>query len=148
VSSRVEPTPVDDLALMVWAELYESRQNGLAKWELQRRLPQLSKYQIGRGIDRINHVFQETGERPVVHFRERGRGAVYRLPDHCPDYKAFVLRRLREFTTRTNTELVRSKAALLRWPDSLAPYLPKLFDRTIRDIEEISEALSDEDDWP
>ena len=140
------PTPVDDLALIVWAELAEVGDNGLALWEVQKRVPQLSKYQIRRGLDRINHVLQEVNERPIVHFRDRGRGVVYRLPEFCPDYKTFALRRLHELITRSHTELVRAQAAVLMWPDSLAAYLPKMLRRTIEDIEDMIIELSRGDD--
>jgi len=140
------PTPVDDLALIVWAELADAGDDGLAKWEIRKRVPQLSKYQIDRGLDRINHVLQEVNERPIVHFRERRRGEVYRLPDFCPDYKTFALRRLKELVTRAHTELVRAQAATLKWPNSLAVYLPKMMRRTIEDIEDMMLELEQGDD--
>ncbi len=142
----IHPTPVDDLAIMVWAELSKAGALGLATWEIQRRLPELSKHQIKRGLDRINHVFQATAEQPMVHFQERGRGVVWRLPEHCPDYKTFALRRLRELITRAHTELVRAQAATLKWPDSLAVYLPKMLTRTVEDIEDIIGELGDSDE--
>lgn len=139
------PTPVDDLALIVWAQLAEAGDDGLAKWEIRKRVPHLSKYQIERGLDRINHVLQEVSERPIIHFRERRRGEVYRLPDFAPDYKTFALRRLRELVTRAHTELVRAQAATLKWPDSLAVYLPKMMRRVIEDIEDMMTELEADD---
>lgn len=131
------PTPVDDLALVVWSELERAGEVGLSAWEIHRQRPELSRYQVKRGIDRVNQVLQETLERPLVHFYERGRSVVYRLPEHCPDYQTFAMRRLRELITRAHTELTRAQAATLRWPESIAVYLPKMLKRTIEDIEDI-----------
>lgn len=142
---RVVPTPVDDLAVMVWAELDEARDTGLSAWEVQKRLPELSKHQVKRGLERINHVLQLTRERPMVHFQERGRGVVYQLSQFCPDYKAFAMRRLRELVTRSHTELVRAESAVLKWPDGLAAYLPKMLKRAIEDIEDMIGELGVDD---
>lgn len=133
----VIPTPVDDLALMVWEELSKAGEAGLARWEIQRRVPILSKHQIKRGMDRINHVLQLTREQPIVHFQERGRGVVYRLPRDSMDYRVFAFRRIKELITRSHTELGRAQAAVLCWPEGLPPYLPKMLGRVIEDLGDI-----------
>lgn len=138
------PTPVDDLALMVWEVLADAGEHGLSLWELQKyHLRALTKSQIKRGLDRINHVLQESREQPLVFFAERGRGNVWKFPRHAPDYRTFALRRLRELVTRTHTELTRAEAAVLRWPDDLPPYLPKMMRRSIEDLEDLLVELTE-----
>lgn len=137
------PTPVDELAVMVWEQLAEAGERGLSLWELQKyHLPDLSKPQIKRGIDRISHVLQESREQPLVFFAERGRGNVWKFPRHSMDYRTFALRKMRELITRNHTEMTRAEAAVLRWPEHLPPYLPKMMRRSIEDLEDILLELS------
>jgi hypothetical protein len=138
----VVPTPIDDLAIMVWQELARAGETGRAIWELQKyHLTDLTKSQIKRGMDRINHVLAETREQPLVYFPERGRGNVWKLPKYAMDYQVFALGRLKELVTRTHTEMSRAEAAVLRWPEDLPPYLPKMLRRSIEDLQDILNEL-------
>lgn len=134
---RAEPHAADDVALEVWASLSFAAHDGLALWEMGHVLPQYTPSQLRRGIDRINHVLQETREHPLVIVTVRGRGAVYRFAERPVEYRAFALRRMRELLTRSSTELARAEAALLRWPDDLAPYLPKMLVRLQEDMADV-----------
>ncbi len=143
--TEVLATPKDILALMVWEHLEREGERGRSVWELQKYdLPELTKHQIKRGLDHINHVLQETQEQPMVYFHERGRGPVWRLPVNALDYQTFAMHRMRGLMTRTHTELTRAEAAVLRWPEDMAPYLPKMLHRVIEDIEDIVAELGDD----
>lgn len=134
--SRTEPIPTDDVAIELWGALIKSP-DGLAIWEMQKLHPHLTKSQIRVGINRINQVMQLTREQPLICEPTRGRSVVYRFPLHAPDYRAFALRRLRELLTRAHTELTRAESAVLRWPDDLAPYLPKMLRRVGEDLADV-----------
>ncbi len=132
-----EPVPTDDVAIEVWAALAGASHNGLSLFEMQRALPHLSGSQLRRGIDRINHVLQQTREQPLIVVAIRGRSQVYKLPERARDYQEFAIRRLHELLTRAGTEVARAEAAMLRWPSDIAPYVPKLLHRLREDIEDL-----------
>jgi hypothetical protein len=132
------PTPRDDLAIMVWEKLAKQGDVGLAIWECQKfHLPELSKGQIQTGLTRISHVLQESREKPLVNYYERGRGTVWRFASDPLDYRTYALRRTAELITRARTQLAGAEAAVSKWPDDLAPYVPKMLTRAVEDLEDL-----------
>lgn len=128
---------VDDVAIEVWHELEKASYDGLSIPELGVKLPHFSLGQIRNGIERINHVMQQTRSQPLIGQAIRGRSYVYKFPREVGDYQLFTVRRMREVLTRAATEVARAEAAILRWPDDVAPYVPKQLSRITEDIEEI-----------
>lgn len=146
---RIAAAPIntDDVALDVWAELVKAAHEGASLVELQMVLPAYSGSQISRGLQRINHVLQQSREQPLIVTAIRGRHNVYKLPEHVGEYQEFAMRRVREVLTRIGTEVARGEAAVLRWPDDMPAYIPKMLHRLREDagyILDDLEALSDD----
>lgn len=134
--ARVVAIPIlpDDAAIEVWGCLQQAGHDGRSIVELQMALKFLTMSQIRRGIERINHVLQETREHPLVIVSVRGRGSVYRFAKDVDDYFVFSMRRYRELLTRASTELARAEGAILKWPAEVPVYIPKQARRIREDI--------------
>lgn len=128
---------VDDVAIEVWHELEAVSYDGLSLPELNQRLPHFSLNQLRAGVERINHVLQQTRSQPLIGQAIRGRSYVYKFPREVGEYQTFAVRRMREVLTRAGTEVARAEAAILCWPEDVAPYIPKQLRRIAEDIEEI-----------
>lgn len=134
---RAQAIPTDDIAVEVWAALVSVGKEGLSIPEMALRMPDLTMAQLRAGLARINHVLQQTREQPIIGQPVRGRSYVYVLPEQVGDYQTFAVRRMREVLTRAQTEVARAEAAILRWPNDVAPYIPKQLRRVAEDIDEI-----------
>lgn len=142
-------TPVDDVAVDVWSAIQRSKHDGLSLPEMAVQMPEYTLSQLRAGKDRINHVLQEAREQPLVIRDIRGRGSVYKFPREVGEYQEFAMKRLREVLTRIGTEVARGEAAILRWPNDVPPYIPKLLNRLREDagylLDEMREFVGDED---
>lgn len=145
---QAQAIPTDDVAIEVWAALLAAQHDGLSLPEMAIQMPELTMAQLRAGIARINHVLQQTREQPLIGRAIRGRSYVYVLPEQVGEYQTFAFRRMREVLTRAQTEVARAEAAILRWPNDVAPYVPKNLRRVEEDLQEIvddlQEAMHDE----
>lgn len=100
----------------------------------------LTRSQVRKGLEYINHHYQETMGQPlaVVRVYSGGKGRpqdAYSLPDVWSDQMPWSLNRLRDLLTRARTESTRARASEAKWPSDVSPFLGHSLDRLVTDIE-------------